>query len=137
MANALTVIRPQPTGDGQTSQTCKALNEDAKRFQAWQLAALEQHPAGTELMSFGPFRALLPVANQPGAWVTIVEGTVDEHQTERAVAGLRSVFKQRNAELEIEYNEALYPRVGSWLEAAGFPFAQPTPLLPSPPTASH
>src|SRR5260370_4204247 len=129
MANALPVIRPQPTGDGQTSQTCRVLNEDAKRFQAWQLAALEQHPAGTELVSFGPFRALLPVANQPGAWVTIVEGTVDERQTARAVAGLRSVFKQRNAELEIEYNEALYPRVGSWLEAAGLTFAERNPLM--------
>jgi ribosomal protein S18 acetylase RimI-like enzyme len=105
------------------------LNEDAKRFQAWQLAALEQHPAGTELVSFGPFRAVLPVANQPGAWVTIVEGTVDERQTARAVAGLRSVFKQRNAELEIEYNEALYPRVGSWLEAAGLTFAERNPLM--------
>jgi ribosomal protein S18 acetylase RimI-like enzyme len=105
------------------------LNEDAKRFQAWQLAALEQHPAGTELVSFGPFRALLPVANQPGAWVTIVEGTVDERQTARAVAGLRSVFRQRKAELEIEYNEALYPRVGSWLEAAGLTFAERNPLM--------
>ena len=105
------------------------MNEDAKRFQAWQLAALEQHPAGTELVSFGPFRALLPVAKQPGAWVTIVEGTVDERQTARAVAGLRSVFKQRNAELEIEYNEALYPRVGKWLEAAGLTFAERNPLM--------
>ena len=52
------------------------MNEDAKRFQAWQLAALEQHPAGTDLVSFGPFRALIPSSNQTGAWVTIVEGTV-------------------------------------------------------------
>jgi ribosomal protein S18 acetylase RimI-like enzyme len=105
------------------------LNNDAERFQAWQLAALEQHPAGTELVSFGPFRALLPSADQPGAWVTIVEGTVDERETARAVAGLRSVFKPRNAELEIEYNEALYPRVGTWLEAAGLKFAERNPLM--------
>lgn len=105
------------------------MNDDAKRFQAWQLAALEQHPAGTELVSFGPFRAVLPAANQPGAWVTIVEGTVDERETARAVAGLRSVFTQRNAGLEIEYNEALYPRVGTWLEAAGLKFAERNPLM--------
>jgi ribosomal protein S18 acetylase RimI-like enzyme len=105
------------------------LNEDAKRFQAWQLAALEQHPAGTELVSFGPFRALIPASNQPGAWVTIVEGTADERETARAVAGLRSVFKQRNAELEIEYNGALYPQVGTWLEAAGLTFAERNPLM--------
>jgi ribosomal protein S18 acetylase RimI-like enzyme len=105
------------------------LNEDAKRFQAWQLAALEQHPAGTELVSFGPFRALIPAASQPGAWVTIVEGTVDQRETARAVAGLRAVFLQRNAELEIEYNEALYPQVGAWLEAAGLTFAERNPLM--------
>ena len=105
------------------------MNEDAKRFQAWQLAALEQHPVGTELVTFGPFRALVPASNQPGAWVTIVEGTVDEHETARAVAGLRSVFQQRNAELEIEYNEALYPRVAAWLEAAGLAFAERNPLM--------
>lgn len=105
------------------------MNEDAKRFQAWQVAALEQHPAGTELLSFGPFRALVPASNQPGAWVTIVEGTVDERAVTRAVAGLRSVFKQRNAELEIEYNEALYPKVAGWLEAEGLTFAERNPLM--------
>ena len=105
------------------------MNEDAKRFQAWQLAALEQHPAGTELVSFGPFRAVLPSANTSGAWVTIVDGTVDERETARGVTGLRSVFKQRNAELEIEYNEALYPHVGTWLEAAGLTFAERNPLM--------
>lgn len=105
------------------------MNEDAKRFQAWQLAALEQHPAGTDLVSFGPFRAVIPASNQPGAWVTIVEGTVDGRETARAVAGLRSVFRQRSAELEIEYNEALYPKVGAWLEAAGLTFAERNPLM--------
>jgi ribosomal protein S18 acetylase RimI-like enzyme len=105
------------------------LNDDAKRFQAWQLAALEQHPAGTELLSFGPFRALVPASNQPGAWVTIVEGTVDEREVARAVTGLRSIFKQRKAELEIEYNEALYPQVAGWLEAAGLTFAERNPLM--------
>jgi ribosomal protein S18 acetylase RimI-like enzyme len=105
------------------------LNEDAKRFQAWQLATLDQHPAGTELVSFGPFRAVLPTAIQADAWVTIVDGTADERETAKAVAGLRSVFKQRNAELEIEYNEALYPRVGTWLETAGLTFAKRNPLM--------
>ncbi|MGH7760894.1 MAG: GNAT family N-acetyltransferase [Candidatus Dormibacteraceae bacterium] len=105
------------------------MNEDAKRFQDWQLAALEQHPAGTELVSFGPFRALLPASNQPGAWVTIVDGTVDARETERAVAGLRSVFQQRSAGLEIEYNEVLYPQVGAWLKAAGLTFAERNPLM--------
>jgi ribosomal protein S18 acetylase RimI-like enzyme len=129
MANALPVIDVSLRGDGQTPQTCGAVNEDAKRFQAWQLAALEQHPAGTELVSFGPFRAVLPTASHADAWVTIVDGTVDERETARAVAGLRSVFKQRNAVLEIEYNDALYPHVGTWLEAAGLTFAERNPLM--------
>src|SRR5258708_19429496 len=106
MANALTVIRPQPTGDGQTSQTCKALNEDAKRFQAWQLAALEQHSAGTDLVSFGPFRAVIPASNQPGAWVTIVEGTGDGRETARAVPGLPSAFLPLSAYPATEYTQA-------------------------------
>ena len=102
---------------------------DAKRFQAWQLAALEQHPAGTELVSMGPFRAVIPTAGQAGAWVTIVDGTAEERETAEAVAGLRSVFKHRSAELEIEYNEALYPHVGKWLEASGLAFAERNPLM--------
>ena len=105
------------------------MNQDAKRFQAWQRAALDQHPAGTELVSFGPFCAVLPATSQADAWVTIVDATVDEHETAKAVAGLRSVFKQRHAVLEIEYNEALYEYVGTWLEAAGLKFAERNPLM--------
>ena len=102
---------------------------DAKRFQAWQLAALKAHPAGTELLSFGPFRAVIPVANQAGAWVTIVDGSVDRDATDKGVGGLREVFTRRNALLEIEYNEGLFPGVGSWLEAAGLTFAERNPLM--------
>jgi ribosomal protein S18 acetylase RimI-like enzyme len=103
--------------------------EDAKRFQAWQLAALNATPAGTELLSFGPFRAVGPIANQPGAWVTLVEGSVDKVATDKGVAALREVFKRRNATLEIEYNEALFPGVGPWLEAAGLTLAERNPLM--------
>lgn len=103
--------------------------DDAKRFQAWQLAALKAHPAGTELLSFGPFLAVVPVANEAGAWVTMVEGSVDKRAIHTAVAGLREVFKRRNAALEIEYNEALFPGVGPWLEAAGLTFAERNPLM--------
>jgi hypothetical protein len=107
----------------------RQLDPDAMRFQAWQLEALDKHPPGAELLSFGPFRALLPAANQPGGWVTIVAGSVTKRETEEAVAGLRSVFKQRKAELEIEYNEALFPMVGRWLEAAGLTVAERNPLM--------
>ena len=103
--------------------------EDAKRFKAWQLAAIRAHPAGTEVLSFGPFRAVVPVANEAGAWVTVVEGSLDRGATDKAVAGLREVLKRRNAVLEVEYNEALFPRLGPWLEAAGLTFAERNPLM--------
>ncbi len=104
-------------------------DEDAERFQAWQVAALTEHPAGTELHSFGPFRAVVPAVNQPGGWVTIVDGTTTEEETKEAVANLRAVFNERQTALEVEYNEALFPQVGSWLEAAGFTFAERNPLM--------
>ncbi|HVS49692.1 MAG TPA: GNAT family N-acetyltransferase [Candidatus Dormibacteraeota bacterium] len=105
------------------------LEDDAKRFQAWQLDALNKHPAGTELRSVGPFRAIVPAANQPGGWVTIVEGTVTDLETQAAVADLRAMFEQRNTLLEIEYNEALFPGVGGWLEAGGLTLAERNPLM--------
>ncbi len=104
-------------------------DDDARRFQAWQVDALGNHPAGTELHSFGPFRAVVPPANQPGGWVTIVDGDVTEQETKEGVDGLRSIFNRRNSPLEIEYNEELFPEVGSWLEAAGFTLAERNPLM--------
>jgi ribosomal protein S18 acetylase RimI-like enzyme len=103
--------------------------DDAKRFQAWQVAALKAHPAGTELLSFGPFRAVVPVASEGGAWVTIVEGPVDKGATDKAIEALRAIFKRRNAVLEIEYNEALFPSVQQWLEAAGLTLVERNALM--------
>jgi ribosomal protein S18 acetylase RimI-like enzyme len=107
----------------------KDLTEDAKRFQRWQLDALSTHRAGTELGSFGPFRAIIPTTNQGGGWVTIVDGPVTESATRAAIADLRETFEQRHIPLEIEYNDALLPRVGAWLEAAGFTLAERNPLM--------
>lgn len=104
-------------------------DQDAKRFQRWQLDALNKHPAGTELRSFGPFRAIIPAENQAGGWVTIVDDSVNEPETRAAIAGLRAVFRQRNTPLEIEYNEAVLPGLGAWLEAAGFILAERNPLM--------
>ena len=61
--------------------------------------------------------------------MTIVEGTVTESETIAAIADLRDTFKQRTIPLEIEYNEALLPGVGAWLEAAGFTLAERNPLM--------
>src|SRR3979411_525964 len=107
----------------------KDLQEDAKRFQSWQLDALRKHPPGTELRSFGPFRAIIPGENQAGGWVTVVDGRVTERETTAAIADLRDAFNERKTPLEIEYNEALLPRVGAWLDAAGFTLAERNPLM--------
>jgi ribosomal protein S18 acetylase RimI-like enzyme len=103
--------------------------QDARRFQAWQLAALESHPTGTELLKVGPFSALVPVAAESSSWITLVEGAVTRRETVAAVARLRTIFKSRSAPLEIEYNEALYPGVGSWLKAAGLTLSERNPLM--------
>ncbi|HEY1420801.1 MAG TPA: GNAT family N-acetyltransferase [Candidatus Dormibacteraeota bacterium] len=102
---------------------------DAMRFQAWQLDALAARPAGTELLSVGPFQVVLPA--QPGGdgWVTLVdrEGTAEELHS--AVGRLRSMFARREAALEIEFNESVAPRAGAWLEASGLKQAERNPLM--------
>jgi GNAT superfamily N-acetyltransferase len=39
------------------------------------------------------------------------------------------MFGERRAELEIEYNDALFPRVGAWLEATGLSLDHRDPLM--------
>jgi ribosomal protein S18 acetylase RimI-like enzyme len=104
------------------------LDQDAKRFQAWQRDAVVARPAGSQLLTLGPFRAVIPVAPEPGRWVTIVEGPVTERDTTDAVARLRAVFGQAD-KLEIEYEEGAFPEVGRWLEAAGFERVERNPLM--------
>jgi ribosomal protein S18 acetylase RimI-like enzyme len=102
---------------------------DAQRFKAWQLAALDARPAGTELLSVGPFRVV--ASAQPGAdsWVTLVEGDVSRTDLHRAVGRLRSMFARRGTELQIEYNEAVAPAVGPWLEETGLKLTERNPLM--------
>jgi hypothetical protein len=103
--------------------------QDALRFQAWQLAALASHPVGTELIKVGPFSAVVPVTAGAGGWVTLVAASATERETIAAVARLRTIFEGRAAPLEIEFNERLHPRVGRWLEAAGLTLAERNPLM--------
>lgn len=102
---------------------------DARRFQAWQVAALQFRPPGTELLTVGPFSAVVPAATDSSSWVTLVEAHATERETIAAVARLRSIFHSRTAPLEIEFNERLYPRVGRWLEAAGLTLSERNPLM--------
>jgi ribosomal protein S18 acetylase RimI-like enzyme len=106
------------------------LNDDAKRFQAWQRDALEVRPLSTRLLSAGPFQALLPADQQGhGGWMTLVDGRPTERETYDAVARLRSAVERRNIDLEIEYNATAFPEVGAWLEAAGLTLDRSDPLM--------
>jgi hypothetical protein len=69
------------------------------------------------------------------SWVTLVEGAASEAETVKAVPKLKTALKKHKAPLEIEYNEAVFPKVGAWLEAAGLKLAEKNPLMACRPEA--
>lgn len=118
------------TATSQTGETVAPLNDDAKRFQAWQLAALEARPPSARLLYAGPFRALLPADQQGNAgWMTLVDGEPTERETHDAVARVRSALDGRKIDLEIEYNGTAFPEVGAWLESTGLTLDRSDPLM--------
>jgi ribosomal protein S18 acetylase RimI-like enzyme len=111
------------------------LDPDAKRFQAWQLDALHARPADSELITAGPFQAILSTTDEPISRVTLIDATTTEAETAKGITKLRSTFKKRKATFEIEYNEAAFPLVGPWLESAGFKLHERNPLMACRPEA--
>ncbi len=115
----------------------KAAGKDVERFATWQRDALEARAADSELLDLGPFRVVLsknkdlPLAS----WVTLVDGTASEAETLKAVPKLKAALKKHKAPLEIEYNEAVFPKVGAWLETAGLKLAETNPLMACRPDA--
>jgi ribosomal protein S18 acetylase RimI-like enzyme len=105
------------------------LDPDAKRFQAWQLDALQARPADSELISAGPFQAVLLATDEPTSRVTLIDAAATEAETAKGITKLRSTFKKHKTAFEIEYNEAAFPRVGPWLESAGFKLHERNPLM--------
>jgi ribosomal protein S18 acetylase RimI-like enzyme len=110
---------------------------DSDRFQAWQRDTLALRDDDSEVLSIGPFRALLSVAGEQPAtgWVTLIDAPATEAETAKALPKLRSAFKKHKVALEIEYNEAVYPKVGAWLESAGLTLADRNPLMSCRPDA--
>ena len=108
---------------------------DSKRFQVWQLDAIAARPADSEFLAIGPFRVVLSNAAQPTSWVTLVEGAATKDETAKATTKLRAALKRHKAPLEIEYNEAAFPQVGPWLEAAGLKLEERNPLMSLRPEA--
>jgi GNAT superfamily N-acetyltransferase len=97
---------------------------------AWQLDALRrERPAGTELLSVGPFQVLLDAGASADHWVMLVDADVKESDVRSSLGRLRAMFARRNAELQIEFNEGVLPRAGSWLEASGLALVERNPLM--------
>ncbi len=111
--------------------------EDAERFHRWELDALEDRTGGSEVLTFGPFRAVMsPLTGVPSMnWVTLIEREPTEDEVVDALAQLQALFKQRGLSLEVEFNEGVYPRAGTWLESAGMQLAERNPLMACRPDA--
>lgn len=104
---------------------------DTDRFQTWQRDTLADRQDGAEILSVGPFRAVLSAAGDAtqAGWVTLIDGTAAEGETLKALTKLRSTFKRHKVPLEIEYNETLFPKVGEWLEGAGLKLVERNSLM--------
>jgi len=110
---------------------------DTDRFQAWQRDTLADRDDGAEMLSLGPFRAVLsaPSDSTRNGWATLIDGTAAEAETLKALTKLRSTFKRHKVPLEIEYIETLFPKVGKWLEDAGLKLIERNSLMSCRPEA--
>jgi GNAT superfamily N-acetyltransferase len=123
--------------DNRPLQPAVSVMDDAERFQTWQRDALEARGDDSEVLSIGPFRALLSNASVKPAtgWITLIEGTATQTETAKGLTKLKAAFKKRGLPVEIEFNEATFPKVGKWLEAAGLKLAERNPLMACRPDA--
>jgi len=110
---------------------------DVERFAAWQRDTLEARTADSEVTTIGPFHVAMSRNKQAPSlsWVTLVEGAATEAETVKAVPKLKAALKKHRAALEIEYNDAVFPKVGAWLESAGLKLAEKNPLMACRPGA--
>jgi predicted GNAT family acetyltransferase len=110
---------------------------DGDRFQTWQRDTLAGRDDDAEVLSIGPFRVLVSSEGDSGAtaWVTLIDGTATEGETTKALTKVKAALKKRKVPLEIEYNEAVFPKVGRWLEEAGMKQVERNPLMSCRPDA--
>jgi GNAT superfamily N-acetyltransferase len=115
----------------------KGAGRDAERFAAWQRDTLAVKAADSEVLAIGPFQVALskeieaPATNR----VMLVDGNATEAETEKAIPKLKAALKKHKSALEVEYNEAAFPKVGAWLEAGGLKLARKNPLMALRPEA--
>jgi ribosomal protein S18 acetylase RimI-like enzyme len=115
----------------------KEAAREAKRFAAWQLDSMEARATDSETLTIGPFHVVLSRSKEapPAGWVTLVEGPATQAETVKSVPKLKAALKKHKAPLEIEFNEAAFPKVGTWLEEAGLKLAEKNPLMACRPEA--
>jgi ribosomal protein S18 acetylase RimI-like enzyme len=114
-----------------TGTVTKEAARDVERFADWQRNALEARAGDSEVLDFGPFRVVLSKNKEAplSSWVTLVDGTASEAETLKAVPKLKAALKKHKSPLEIEFNDAVFPKVGAWLESAGLKLAEKNPLM--------
>ncbi len=113
------------------AHTTGTVTGDVERFAAWQRDVLEARAGASEVLTIGPFRVAMSQDKEATSmsWVTLVEGSTSEDETLKAMPKLKAALKKHKAPLEIEYNEAVFPKVGAWLESAGMKLARKDPLM--------
>lgn len=106
-------------------------DRDSERFATWQRDSLEAMAGDSEILTLGPFRAAHTTSTDgpPATWITLVDGAATEAETAKAIPKLRAALKKWKGKLEVEYNEAVFPKVGEWLESAGLKLAERNPLM--------
>jgi ribosomal protein S18 acetylase RimI-like enzyme len=107
---------------------------DSQRFQSWLQALLEQQQRSpeVELISMGPFRALITPGEQMGesvAWVTLVDPDPDEDEAVRALTRLRNAFRRHTMDIEVEYDATAFPQAARWFADAGMIQTERNPLM--------
>ena len=111
--------------------------KDVERFATWQRDALEARAADSENLTIGPFSVSVSKTKNapPSGWITLVDSAASEAETVKAVPKLKATLKKHKAPFEVEYNEAVFPKVGAWLESAGLKLAERNPLMACRPDA--
>jgi ribosomal protein S18 acetylase RimI-like enzyme len=110
---------------------------DAERFASWQRDTLEAKALDSEVLTIGPFQVALSKEKEapPTSWVTLVDGNAGEAETEKAIPKVKAAVKKHKSLLEIEFNEAAFPKLGPWLEAGGLKLARKDALMALRPAA--
>ena len=115
---------------------------DIDRFQTWQRDSLAGREDDADMLSIGPFRALLSTAGDGTAtgWVTLIDGTATEADTTKALTKLRATLKKRKVRVLLETGATRVSSIAGlliaafavarWVVAGAPPFSSPPENAP-------